>query len=381
MQRKQSLTLLRKSILDTNPFAQLDSDTDTNDLAAKESDLINKNQFRKVHQTSNKKIAKQRVPPIVITKEFKNPKEAIESIKRMLKGNVSFKILREGYSVTLETLDDHGTVKQFLAQQKIPFYTYTTIDKKPIRLVLKGVHHTYTPEDIIEDLSNKKIKAISVQPMFAKGKVPMDMFIVNFEHGTKIMELMKTVKFVCHQAISWQQFIKKDIGTQCRKCQRFGHAAANCGLEFRCVKCPHRHAPGDCPLENDQPATCVNCNSNHPASYKKCPAYTKYTESLKKFQGKSGINKSYSKSSNNVNSSSDSSKIKSNQSYSQALTSNKSHSSQNDLHFLSNEIDSLFNCNLTELLQKIQTFVPEYKKSNDAMLKKIMIIDFLSQFT
>ena len=214
--------------------------------------------------------------------------------------------------------------------------------------------------------------------MFAKGKVPMNMFLVNFEHGTKIIEVMKTVKYVCHQSASWQQFIKKDIGTQCRKCQRFGHAAANCGLEYRCVKCPHRHAPGDCPLENDQPATCVNCKSNHPASYKKCPIYTKYTESLKKFQGKSGINKTISKSSNNVNSSSESSKIKSNISYSQALTSNLS--SQNDVQFLSSEIDSLFNCSLTELFQKIQSFVPEYKKLNDAMERKIMIIDFLSQF-
>lgn len=379
LHRKMSLSLLRKSLLDTNPFALLDSDATPNDLASKESNLINNNQFRKVQQTAKKKIAKQRVPPIVITKAFKNPKEAITNIEKMIKGKVSFKILREGYSVTMETLDDHGSIKEFLAQQKIPFYTYTTLDQKPIRLVLKGVHHTYTPEDIIVDLSTKNIKAISVQPMFSKGKVPMDMFIVNFEHGTKIAELMKSVKYVCHQTVSWQQFIKKDLGTQCRKCQRFGHAASNCGLEYRCVKCPHRHAPGDCPLEDDQPATCVNCKSNHPASYKKCPAYTKYTESLKKFKEKTGINKSNSKSSNNVNSSSNSSKIKSNLSYSQAVTSNNN-DSKNNLHFLSSEIDSLFNCSLTELLNKIQSFVPEYKKANDAMLKKMMIIDFLSQF-
>lgn len=376
-----SNTILRKSILDTNPFAILDTDETHEDLAGKESKNINVKQFNKVNH-SDKNTSKQRIPPITITKPFKNPKEAISNVQSMLKGKVAFKILREGYNVTLETLEDHSTMKQFLAQQHVPFYTYTTLDKKPLRLVLKGVHHTYTPEEIIQDLSTKKVKAVSVQPMFAKGRVNMDMFIVNFEHGTKIAELSKSIKYVCHQSISWHPFIKKDIGTQCRKCQRFGHAATNCGLEYRCVKCPNRHAPGDCPLEDDQPATCVNCNNNHPASYKKCPEYTKYAEKLKKPQGQTGKNKSNTKKDNTDNFSSKSSKVNSNQTYSQALKSNtENNHKENNLNFLSNEINDLFSCSLTELLHKIKSFVPEYKQVNDLMIKKIMIIDFLSQFT
>jgi hypothetical protein len=382
LHRKTSLTLLKKSILDTNPYAILDRVENQNDLAGRQSNLINQNQFRNVKATAQKKAVKQRVPPIVITTAFKNPKDAITSIQQSLNGKVSFKILRDGYNVTLQSVEDHSAMKEFLSTQKIPFYTYTTLDKKPVRLVLKGIHHSYTPEDIVLDLSTKNIKAIGVQPMFSKGKVPMDMFIVNFEQGTKISEIIKTVKYVCFQSVSWRQFIKKDVGTQCRKCQGFGHAASNCGLEYRCVKCVQRHPPGSCPLENEQPATCVNCNSNHPANYRKCPAYVKYAESLKKFQSKSGKSKSNSKSSNNVQSYSDNSKIKSNMSYSQAVTSNKQpKESTNNLNFLSSEIDSLFKCSLTDLLQKIQSFVPDYKKASDAMLKKMMIIDFLSQFT
>ncbi|KAG4070521.1 hypothetical protein HA402_012311 [Bradysia odoriphaga] len=179
-------------------------------------------------------------------------------MQSMLKGNCNFKILKEGYIVTLDSLEDHSLLKEFLAKQHLPFYTYTTLDKKPLRMVLKGVHHTYTPDDITADLELQKVKVLSVQPMFAKGKVKMDMFIINFEQGTKLTELTKAIKHVCHQRISWQQFIKKEVGTQCRKCQRFGHAASNCGLKYRCVKCPHSHAPGDCPLEDDEPATCLH---------------------------------------------------------------------------------------------------------------------------
>lgn len=379
LQRKSSFSLLRKSILDTNPFAILDPENNPNDLLKRENEKINENQFRQVHQ-SGKRVTKQRIPPIIVTTVFKNPKEAISNITKMMKRNVNFKILKVGYSITLETLDDHGTLKEFLAKQKIPFYTYTTTDKKPIRLVLKGIHHSYSPEEIAEDLSTKNVRTISVQPMFAKGKVSMDMFIINFEQGTKTTEITKSIKYVCHQTVSWQQFIKKDMGTQCRKCQRFGHAATNCGLEYRCVKCIHRHAPGDCPLEDDQPAMCVNCNGNHPASYKKCSAYTKYTENLVKLQKKSGNNKSQTKKTNNVDFSRNDAKVRNNQTYSQALKSNNQPDSGNNLNFLCNEINNLFNCSLNDLLQKIKSFVPQYNNASDPTLKKILIIDFLSQF-
>lgn len=382
LQRKSSFSLLRKSILDTNPFAILDPEKDTDDLAAKASKNINVNQFGAKNRNGNKQ--KQRIPPITIAKPFKNPKEAISNIQKMLDGKITFKILKDGYSVTLQSLEAHSTLKEFLAKQQIPFYTYTTMDKKPLRLVLKGVHHTYTPAEIADDLLTKNVKVMNVQPMYGKGKVNMDMFIVNFEQGTKITEIMKTIKYICHQSISWHQFIKKDVGTQCRKCQRFGHAASNCGLEYRCVKCTERHAPGDCPLEDDQPAKCVNCNDAHPANYKKCPVYTKYAENLKKPQKKSGKNSNKTNDTVNANSFSNSkTMVNSNVSYSQALKANADVSGKesSNINFMSNEINNLFDCTLTELLQKIQSFVPQYKKVNDVTMKKIMIIDFLSQFT
>lgn len=143
------------SLLNTNPFAILDSNEDTDDLAGKISRNININQFG-VNNHHTKNAPKQRIPPISINKPFANQKEAFSNMGKMLKGKVAFKILKEGYNVTLESLEDHSAMKNLLAQQKIPFYTYTTLDKKPLRLVLKGVHHTYTPDDITDDLSSQK---------------------------------------------------------------------------------------------------------------------------------------------------------------------------------------------------------------------------------
>lgn len=53
----------------------------------------------------------------------------------------------------------------------------------------------------------------------------------------------------------------------------------------------------------------------------------------------------------------------------------------NGLNFLSNEINQLFDCGISELLNKIKAFVPIYKSQTDLMAKKLMIIDFLVQFS
>lgn len=54
---------------------------------------------------------------------------------------------------------------------------------------------------------------------------------------------------------------------------------------------------------------------------------------------------------------------------------------ENGLNFLSNEINQLFDCGISELLEKIKAFVPSYKSQTDQMAKKLMIIDFLVQFS
>lgn len=87
------------------------------------------------------------------------------------------------------------------------------------------------------------------------------------------------------------------------------------------------------------------------------------------------------KKTNNIEFSRNDAKVRSDLTYSQALKPNNQPNDRNNLNFLSSEINDLFNCSLNDLLQKIQSFVPEYKNASDPTLKRMLIIDFLSQFT
>ncbi|GBP95472.1 Nucleic-acid-binding protein from transposon X-element [Eumeta japonica] len=65
---------------------------------------------------------------------------------------------------------------------------------------------------------------------------------------------------------------------QCHRCQLYGHAAANCNANPRCVKCLVPHWTRDCPLTRDseEKPSCVNCGQNHTANYRGCPKAPKF---------------------------------------------------------------------------------------------------------
>jgi len=51
-----------------------------------------------------------------------------------------------------------------------------------------------------------------------------------------------------------------------------GHAAANCNLKYRCVKCKEDHEPDNCSICTDKNYEFYYINSfGHPVSYRKCP--------------------------------------------------------------------------------------------------------------
>ncbi|KAJ6649792.1 hypothetical protein Bhyg_05032, partial [Pseudolycoriella hygida] len=87
------------------------------------------------------------------------------------------------------------------------------------------------------------------------------------------------------------EVVRDAIAAQCPKVvilKRPGHAASNCNMKYRCMKCLNDHDPGKCPrteqlelvkargdaneLEQfSKEVSCVNCGEiGHPANYKKC---------------------------------------------------------------------------------------------------------------
>lgn len=177
--------------------------------------------------------------------------------------------------------------------------------------------------------------------------------------------------------ISWEPYIKKFIATQCRRCQKFGHAAANCNNVYRCVKCTSDHRPGECLKTKEDKPECVNCNGDHSANYKKCISYEEYTQ--RNMKNRNHIKEITPEYSMNF--------VKPNLSYKNVLSfssetrkSNQNEEPPNNFLFMVNEIKMLFNTSVEELMLKIKAFLPVYNNTSDQSTKMTLMISFLAQF-
>ncbi len=69
---------------------------------------------------------------------------------------------------------------------------------------------------------------------------------------------------------------------RCNKCQGYGHIAAYCKRQVRCVRCGKGHNLEDCPVkDNLAQAVCVNCKGQHSAAFKGCVKYQEVSQALK----------------------------------------------------------------------------------------------------
>lgn len=123
----------------------------------------------------------------------------------------------------------------------------------------------------------------------------LPIFLVQITADSNAAQLWK-VKSLFHHIISWEKLHRKEA-IQCKRCQRIGHAVANCNLKYRCVKCKEDHKPGECAVvsKDHKEVYSINCKTTgHPASYRGCPVLLELKNKL--------INKQHLQHQNKVNS-------------------------------------------------------------------------------
>lgn len=234
---------------------------------------------------------KNSIPPIdVWTKESTTVQNRLnEALPKY--SCVYSKINNAKFRIFTKSLEIRKKVIEYLSKRGYQFNSYTPKDEKMINILIKN-----TDIDDADYIKNE-LKEIGIIPVkiqrhttgyMRKNNIQSKIWHLVLAPKTDTKILFNTKNIGYH--IVKYEFMKKPEITQCKRCQRFNHAASSCFLPYRCVKCAGEHQPGECPLNTNDNITkpkCANCNGDHTANdAKQCNVFKKAIEIMKEKKAK-----------------------------------------------------------------------------------------------
>ena len=198
--------------------------------------------------------------------------------------NKEYKIVAQNNNVWKILMPDPNSYRAMtgkLNAEKKQWYTYEDKNRRPIKVMARGLHSSCEKQDIIDDLQQKGLKIIDAVNIIKKEKRDnsgfqelsrkgLPLFMLTFDHE-ETAEKIYNIKTILNMRVKIEPLRKTtNLIPQCKRCQGYNHTQKYCYREPRCVKCLGKHFTRDCLLKRSEQPTCVNCKEHHPANYRGC---------------------------------------------------------------------------------------------------------------
>lgn len=184
--------------------------------------------------------------------------------------------MKSGHIVKLMPTDinTYKIIRKHFTDNNIRHYTYQLKHERPYRVVIRGIHHpTVDRKEITTELHKHGHEIRNITNVLHRSiKEPLPLFFLDLELKVNNKDIFN-LKCLNNQVVKFEVPYKKREITQCKRCQRFGHTKNQYERPYRCVKCGKKHPTGTCEKSAQTSAKCVNCQGEHPASYKGCNKY------------------------------------------------------------------------------------------------------------
>lgn len=189
-----------------------------------------------------------------------------------------------------------------IGAKNLPFYSHNGYSAKPKKFVLYGL-------DPLEDnIVTTLLKDANLCPTLVKKMSISNErkryedesnYMIHFAHDDASINLgsLRLIKSLGGTLVSWAHFKSNspDI-TVCYNCAGLGHGSRGCAMPPKCILCAsNNHTINTCPLMlekiaknqnkiDDKLLKCPNCEGQHAATYRECPARIKVIEERQKSQ-------------------------------------------------------------------------------------------------
>lgn len=230
---------------------------------------------------------KEAIKPLIVETNYQVMLATINVLT--FKEKPTFKIIGRNTKVLVQcaNTEDKAMLSESLKNKQFQFYSYTEPAAKTKYYVLKGFW-AESDQAVLKQLKDAGVPATKVTVL--NPKIPESpIYMIHFLPTQKInLKLLQTIhKYINECSVRWEFFdLANKKPTQCFNCQRYGHAASNCNMNFRCIKCDMKtpHGPGECPRVNREEGApkCCNCGGDHPANSSICQHHITYRRKIEK---------------------------------------------------------------------------------------------------
>ncbi|GBP55074.1 Nucleic-acid-binding protein from transposon X-element [Eumeta japonica] len=183
------------------------------------------------------------------------------------------RVADDGIKILCPNVETFRSLTKYLVDNKVQFHTYALEEESKLKVVIRGIPTNFPTEDIQTDLREQGFPVQSVHRICRRDGSPLWLVLAVLPKTEEARKISLNLRQVCGlSGIRVEAPHKRGGPGQCHRCQLYGHAAANCHAEPRCVKCLVPHWTKECPLtrESGDKPSCVNCGQHHTANYRGC---------------------------------------------------------------------------------------------------------------
>lgn len=223
-------------------------------------------------QTAQPKIP---TPPPVYIHGVENFDEMIKNLSGIIEKEQYYTRSLSDNMVKINTREPnvYRTLVRHLKDENIVHHTYQLKEDRAYRIVIRGLHHGTSADEIKEELKEQGHIIRNIHNIRHRiSKEPLPLFFVDIEPKPNNTEIFK-LQYLNNQKITIESPRKKNDIVQCTRCQCYGHTKTYCTKPFSCVKCGGGHNSTTCKKTRETPPKCALCDGNHPANYKGCSVY------------------------------------------------------------------------------------------------------------
>lgn len=143
---------------------------------------------------------------------------------------------RKDFAIQASNSDDKKKIVEKLKSIQQQHFTFTEAYERHLLFALFGQYEIDTKE-LLEELKLAKIPTVKV--IKANKSTDNTIFFMSFTiDSITLTELQHKFSIINCLHVKWEKHRPRARRpTQCHCCQRFGHAAVNCSLPFRYIKC------------------------------------------------------------------------------------------------------------------------------------------------